>query len=171
MRPSPRRARHVCRSCAALGLIRASLGGLSLAHGAQARALDPRKTISAVKPRHRFDRLVVSEAVREDILAAVAVLAPTQQVFAEWGLEEIEPFPRTALNFHGPAGVGKTLAAHAVADYLGKRILLTSYADVERKYVGDGPTTSPPSSPRLSVTTPCCSSTRRTRSSASASPT
>ncbi len=94
---------------------------------------------AAVAPRHRFEQLIVADTVREELLAAVAVLKVRDRVFLDWGLSAIEPSPRSALNFHGPPGVGKTLAAHALSDMLGKKILLASYADVESKYVGDGP--------------------------------
>ncbi len=42
---------------------------------------------------------------------ALDLIEQEHKVFDEWGLRAIEPFPRTALNFHGPSGTGKTLAA------------------------------------------------------------
>lgn len=90
-------------------------------------------------PQYGFDFLVLPEEVRESLLSAVDLLKFEEQVFGIWNLKSIEPFPRTALNFHGPPGTGKTLAAHAVADYLKLPILVASYAQVESKYVGDGP--------------------------------
>lgn len=62
-----------------------------------------------------------------------------QRVFDEWGLRKIEPFPRTALNFHGVPGTGKTLAAHAVASRIERPIMACSYADIESMYHGEGP--------------------------------
>jgi SpoVK/Ycf46/Vps4 family AAA+-type ATPase len=80
-----------------------------------------------------------TEAVRADLLSAVALLRLRPRVFDEWGLRQIEPFPRTVLNFHGPSGTGKSLAAHALASRLGVPILLASYGEIESKYHGDGP--------------------------------
>jgi ATP-dependent 26S proteasome regulatory subunit len=60
-------------------------------------------------------------------------------VFNEWGLYEIQPHPSTSLSFYGPSGTGKTMAAEAIANKLGKKILKVSYADVESKYHGEGP--------------------------------
>jgi SpoVK/Ycf46/Vps4 family AAA+-type ATPase len=91
------------------------------------------------QPLYTFDFLVVPDALREDILAAVSLVWLEEKVFDEWNLREIEPFPRTALNFHGPTGTGKTLAAHAIASYLNMPILVTSYAQIESKYHGEGP--------------------------------
>lgn len=89
-------------------------------------------------PLFDFDFLVVPADVRESLLSAVELVLLEETVFDRWNLRSIEPFPRAALNFHGHPGTGKTLAAHAVAAYLNKPILMASYAQVESKYVGDG---------------------------------
>ena len=54
-------------------------------------------------------------------------------------MRKIEPFPRTALNFHGKPGTGKTLAAHAIASKINRPILVASYAQIESMYHGEGP--------------------------------
>jgi len=86
-----------------------------------------------------FDQLVVPASVKEELIAAVELIRVEARVFDEWGLRKIEPYPRTALNLHGPPGTGKSLAAHALANYLGRRILLASYSEIESKFHGDGP--------------------------------
>ena len=43
------------------------------------------------------------------------------------------------INFYGEPGTGKTMAAHAVAHYLNRKILVVNYADIESKYVGETP--------------------------------
>jgi ATP-dependent 26S proteasome regulatory subunit len=60
-------------------------------------------------------------------------------VFDTWGLRSIEPHPSIAVNFRGPPGTGKTMAAHAAASYLGQKILLSRLSDLESKYYGQGP--------------------------------
>ncbi len=90
-------------------------------------------------PLYHFDYLIVPDTVKDAILAAVSLIQLEQKVFDEWGLRKIEPFPRTVLNFHGPSGTGKTLAAHALASHLGRMILSTSYADIESMYHGEAP--------------------------------
>lgn len=90
------------------------------------------------KPLYDFDFLVVPQDVKETLLSAVDLVMVEELVFDTWNLRSIEPFPRAALNFHGEPGTGKTLAAHCVASYLKKPILLASYAQIESKYVGDG---------------------------------
>src|SRR5213080_3097341 len=86
-----------------------------------------------------FEQLVVPDALMEDLLSAVEVIRVERKVFDEWGLRKIQPFPHTALNFHGPPGTGKTLAAHAIAHRLNRSILVASYAEIESKFHGEGP--------------------------------
>jgi hypothetical protein len=93
----------------------------------------------AQQPFFTFEQLVVPDALMEDLLSAVEVIRVERKVFDEWGLRKIQPFPHTALNFHGPPGTGKTLAAHAIAHGLNRSILIASYAEIESKFHGEGP--------------------------------
>ena len=93
----------------------------------------------ASTPLWRLEQLVAPSALHEELATAIDLVRLEPLVFDVWGLREIEPFPRSAMNFHGPPGTGKTLAAHAVADRLGKPLLAASYADIESKFHGDGP--------------------------------
>lgn len=90
------------------------------------------------QPLFSLKRLIVPDEVREDILSAIDIIRVQSKVFVEWNLQSIEPFPRTALNFHGQPGTGKTLTAHAIAHSLKKPILVASYAQIESKFLGDG---------------------------------
>lgn len=94
---------------------------------------------SASPPLYTFDQLIVPDHVKQELIAALNVLNVETLVFDTWGLREIEPFPRAALNFHGLPGTGKTLAAHAIAERMGRKILIASYAEIESKFHGDGP--------------------------------
>lgn len=92
-----------------------------------------------VNPLYSFNRVILPQDVINKIEQAMAVLEYENKVFKEWGLYEIQPHPSTSLSFFGPSGTGKTMAAEAVAEKLGKKILKVSYADVESKYHGEGP--------------------------------
>jgi ATP-dependent 26S proteasome regulatory subunit len=103
-------------------------------------ATEPRaRRYTSIDPLYSFEQLVVPQSVMDDLLSAVDLATVQRLVFEEWGLKAIEPFPRTALNFHGPPGTGKTMAAHALANRLGRKILVASYAEIESKFHGDGP--------------------------------
>lgn len=97
------------------------------------------KMFTPVVPAYSFDRVILPEAVIDKLNDAIGILECEQLVFEEWGLYEIQPHPSTALSFFGPSGTGKTMAAEAIANKLGKKILKVSYADVESKYHGEGP--------------------------------
>lgn len=91
-----------------------------------------------IEPEHDFDRLIVPEATREQLILAIETMQQREQLFDHWNLRMIEPHPNTAINLHGPSGTGKTMAAHAIARRLGKKIILAHYAQLESKYHGDG---------------------------------
>lgn len=92
-----------------------------------------------VEPSYSFDRVILPEDVLEKINEALGILECENKVFKEWGLYEIQPHPSSSLSFFGAPGTGKTMAAEAIAQKLGKKILKVSYADVESKYHGEGP--------------------------------
>lgn len=94
---------------------------------------------SSQQPIYRFSHLIVPDQLQDDLLSAIDSISVEKIIFDAWGLRDIQPNPRTTLNFYGPPGTGKTLAAHAIASYLEKPILLASYADIESKFHGDGP--------------------------------
>lgn len=97
------------------------------------------KRYKASQPLFSFEQLVVPKQVEDDLLLAVDLIDFEEKIFDKWGLRKIEPFPRTALNFHGKPGTGKTLAAHAIASKINRPILVASYAQIESMYHGEGP--------------------------------
>ncbi len=97
------------------------------------------KAYTPVEPAYSFDRVILPEDVLEKIESTINILRYERKVFDEWGLYEIQPNPSSSLSFFGPSGTGKTMAAEAIAQKLGKKILKVSYADVESKYHGEGP--------------------------------
>jgi SpoVK/Ycf46/Vps4 family AAA+-type ATPase len=100
---------------------------------------DRAKKYKPTQPLFTFEQLVITKEVEEELLLAVDLIELESKVFDEWGLRQIEPFPRTALNFHGKPGTGKTLAAHAIASKIDRPILVASYAQIESMYHGEGP--------------------------------
>jgi len=97
------------------------------------------KQYQATDPKYSFDRLIISEETLDQIDKALGRIIYEREVFEEWGLYEIMPSPVSALSFYGDPGTGKSMAADAIAQRLGKKIIRASYADIENKYVGEGP--------------------------------
>lgn len=90
-------------------------------------------------PEFSFKRLRLSDDILQRMQSAVATLQYEAKIFDEWGLREIQAHPRTAILLNGPPGTGKTAAAHALADHLGMPILTATTADLESKFLGEGP--------------------------------
>ena len=93
----------------------------------------------ATNPTYTFERVILPKPVREKIENALAIVEYEKKVFDEWGLYAIQPNPSTALSFYGPSGTGKTMAAEAIAEKMGRKILKVGYADIESKFHGEGP--------------------------------
>jgi ATP-dependent 26S proteasome regulatory subunit len=92
-----------------------------------------------IEPNYQLEQLILPVSTRERLLDCIEFVKVSPVVFDTWGLRSIEPHPSIAVNFRGPPGTGKTMAAHAAASYLGKRILLSRLSDLESKYHGQGP--------------------------------
>lgn len=75
-------------------------------------------------PLASFERLVLADSDKERILRVVQAHDEVVQARATWGLDRLIGYGRgTVLLFHGGPGTGKTMAAHAIAERLGKRVL------------------------------------------------
>lgn len=98
------------------------------------------KMYRADQPKYNFEMLKLPKETMDSIDRALARIEHEQKVFRDWGLYAIRPAgPSAALNLFGPAGTGKSMAAEAIASRLKKPIIRASYADIENKYVGEGP--------------------------------
>lgn len=96
-------------------------------------------SFSAQEPRYKLDRLIVSEELLRKLVTTINVIKNTKKIYEDWGFNEVDSFPRAILNFYGPPGTGKTMAAHAIAEKIGKKIIVANFAEIESKYVGDSP--------------------------------
>lgn len=99
----------------------------------------PRLNVVPVEPKHTFTRMVLVDSVKDELFKAVALIKNMDKIYIEWGFNKIDAEPRCVLNFFGPPGTGKTMAAHAIANELGKKILPLNYSDIESKFWGDAP--------------------------------
>ena len=75
---------------------------------------------------------------REAIMRAVTLVKERELVFEKWNFKKVDKHTKSILCFHGAPGTGKTMAAHGVAHYLGRKILIGSYAQIESEFVGVG---------------------------------
>ena len=92
------------------------------------------------EPKYTFDDMILPDHVREQILNAADYAENSKVVFEDWGLARTHKYSkRIGINLYGEPGTGKTMAAHAIAKHLGRKIIIVNYADVESKYVGETP--------------------------------
>lgn len=89
------------------------------------------------KGRYTFDQLILNDQVYHEILDGLAIIKHADLIFKEWGFDEIEPSPRSIMNFYGPPGTGKSMCAEAIAHHLNKPLIKLNYAEIESKYVGE----------------------------------
>ena len=90
-------------------------------------------------PEFGLDQLVLSPGTLDRLLDCISIVTVSPVVFDEWGLRTIEPHPSVAVNFRGPPGTGKTMAAHAAACHLDRKLIQCRLSELESRYHGDGP--------------------------------
>lgn len=92
------------------------------------------------EPKYSFEEIIFPQAVKDKILDVANYAENSKKVFEEWGLQKVyKQSRRIGINLYGEPGTGKTMAAHAIAKHLGRKILAVNYADIESKYVGETP--------------------------------
>ena len=90
-------------------------------------------------PRYTRKQWIVSDSIKGSFDDAVSIIRNSEKIYKVWGFEEVDPNPRAVLCFYGPAGTGKTMAAHVLASELNRKIIAAKYSQIESKYVGDAP--------------------------------
>lgn len=92
------------------------------------------------EPKYSFDEIILPQSVKDKILDVANYAENSKRVFEDWGLQAVyKQSRRIGINLYGAPGTGKTMAAHAIAKHLGRKILAVNYADIESKYVGETP--------------------------------
>ena len=92
------------------------------------------------EPKYSFDEVILPQSVKEKILDVANYAENSKKVFEEWDLQKVyKQSKRIGINLYGAPGTGKTMAAHAIAKFLGRKILIVNYADIESKFVGETP--------------------------------
>lgn len=107
--------------------------------GAEDAPARPQPGLASSPPRYSWDQLVLDTDTMQALVDALDWIHVQKLVYDTWGFSAVDPYPRTALNFHGPPGTGKTIAAHCAADRLERNLICASYAELESKFHGEGP--------------------------------
>ena len=89
-------------------------------------------------PKYELKDLIISDAVFEELKTIMSAEKCRDIVFEKWNLKSVLGEKRNLfVNLYGHPGTGKTMAAHAIASALGKKIICVNYAEIESKYVGE----------------------------------
>lgn len=95
-------------------------------------------TYEASIPQWDFEQIVLSEDVRKRLFRAISIIENKDIIWNVLEFSKVDRSIKSIICFYGPAGTGKTITAAAVAKHLGKPIIISSYAQIESKYVGEG---------------------------------
>jgi SpoVK/Ycf46/Vps4 family AAA+-type ATPase len=97
-----------------------------------------RRAVESIVPRRTFADVILPPATRRALDMALAQVTQHDLIFNRWGLGERHPTGLgLAFNFAGPPGTGKTICAEAIAQALGRRLLVVRYSDVESLWMGE----------------------------------
>lgn len=89
-------------------------------------------------PLYSFDDMILNRDTVDAIQDVLSLYEKQSLLFDRWGLGETHKLQKQGgINLYGPSGTGKTMAAHAIAHQLGRKLLPVSYAQIESKYVGE----------------------------------
>ena len=91
-------------------------------------------------PRFSMNDIYVPEDIKEEIGTALTILEHKSKLFEDWKLGDGYTGKQAlVMNFYGPPGTGKSMICEGIASYLGKKIFIVNYAQLESKYVGETP--------------------------------
>jgi SpoVK/Ycf46/Vps4 family AAA+-type ATPase len=99
-----------------------------------------RRTVETVIPRRTFEDVILPPATRRSLDQALVHVTCHDLIFNRWGLGERHPSGLAlTFNFAGPPGTGKTICAEAIANTLGRHLLIVRYAEMESLWMGETP--------------------------------
>ena len=97
-----------------------------------------RELVQAVIPRRTFADVIVPQSTRRALDHALQQIRKRELIFGTWGLGERHATGMgVAFNFAGPPGTGKTACAEAIANALGKPLLVVRYSEMESLWAGE----------------------------------
>lgn len=90
------------------------------------------------EPKYGFSDIILNKSVYDAIQDVLVLYSKRDLLFNQWGLGERQKNQnRAGINLYGYSGTGKSMAAHAIAKQLNRKILTVDYSQIESKYVGE----------------------------------
>lgn len=92
----------------------------------------------AEEPQYCFNNMILNKNTYNSIQDVLALYENRELLFDKWGLSQTHRRQnRAGINLYGYSGTGKSMAAHAIAQQLCRKILTVDYSQIESKYVGE----------------------------------
>ena len=89
-------------------------------------------------PQFTFDDIVLHPKTYNAIQDVLTIFSKRELVFNKWGFGRTHrKQDKAGINLYGAPGTGKSMAAHAIAAQLKRKILTVDYSQIESKYVGE----------------------------------
>lgn len=99
---------------------------------------DDKPVFEVKNPKWDLEDVLLPDDIKIRINRAIAIIEHKDLIFNKWGFSKIDKATKSIICFYGPAGTGKTMTAEAIASRLNKKIVHSSYAEIESKWVGEG---------------------------------
>ena len=97
-----------------------------------------RRAVESIAPRRTFHDVILPPTTHRALEIALAQVTQHDLIFKGWGLGERHSTGLgLAFNFAGPPGTGKTICAEAIAQSLGRPLLVVRYAELESMWMGE----------------------------------
>jgi SpoVK/Ycf46/Vps4 family AAA+-type ATPase len=95
-------------------------------------------TFQPQAPKYSFSDIILNSATYDAVQDLLVIVSKRELIFDTWGLGEAHKQQNKAgINLYGASGTGKTMVAHAIANQLGRKLLIVDYSQIESRYVGD----------------------------------
>lgn len=87
--------------------------------------------------QYKWEDMVLHDGVYDNIQVGLSRVMNHEAIDAVWNISRIDPMPKSALNFFGPPGTGKTQSARCIAAQLGKKLMIVDYSAAINGIVGE----------------------------------
>ena len=112
-------------------------GGLQKNSVTQITLLSKKKLPTMELKLEHFDKVIISEDSKKQIIAVLRQHNNYAKIFDEWGLGDVIEYGKgMTFLFHGPPGTGKTWAANCIAKAVGRELLVIGASEIQTSEPG-----------------------------------